>query len=70
MSQLRLPIAGMTCQGCAAAAARAIRSVPGVAEVRVTLTPGAADITIADAADAATAGRIADAVRKAGFTPG
>lgn len=67
MRTLSIPIAGMTCDGCKAAAAKALAAVPGVKEVRVSLDPGRAEI-LADerASDAA----LAAAVERAGFSVG
>ena len=45
MRTVSLPIAGMTCNGCAAAATKAIAAVPGVKRVLVSLAAGKADIT-------------------------
>ena len=35
----------MTCGGCVASVTRVLKAVPGVADVAVTLTPGAAKVT-------------------------
>ena len=58
----RLAIAGMTCAGCTNAVTRVLSRVPGVADVRVSLQPGRAEV----AGDAAPADLLA-AIRKAGF---
>jgi copper chaperone CopZ len=67
MRTITLPISGMTCGGCAAAATKALQSVPGVQRVQVSLADKAAIITADErASDAA----LDAAITKAGFTPG
>jgi Cu+-exporting ATPase len=65
MSQVELPISGMTCANCARAVERAVKKLPGVASVNVNLaseraaveyTPGAVSIA-----------HIVAAIRKAGY---
>jgi copper chaperone CopZ len=65
MRTLSLPIAGMTCDGCAAAATKAIAAVPGVKAVRVSLAAARAEIS-ADERASETA--LVAAVERAGFT--
>ena len=67
MRTLTLPISGMTCVGCVAAATKALQSVPGVQRVQVSLSDQAALIT---ADDRATDDALDAAIRKAGFKPG
>lgn len=58
-------IDGMSCQHCVAAIEKGLKSMPGVAEVRVSLTPG----------QAAVSGRSLDVdamketIRDLGYTP-
>lgn len=67
MRTFSLPISGMTCGGCAAAATKALQAVPGVQRVQVSLADKAALITADErASDAA----LDAAIAKAGFTPG
>jgi copper ion binding protein len=60
-----LVITGMTCGHCVMATKKALASVPGVADVAVTLDPPRAVVTF----DPAKAGadRLAAAVREAGY---
>jgi Cu+-exporting ATPase len=39
-----LEINGMSCNNCVGRVARALRAVPGVADARVTLQPGRAEV--------------------------
>ncbi len=48
MRTFTLPISGMTCQGCVAAATKALSAVPGVQRVDVRLTEQDAVITADD----------------------
>lgn len=67
MRTISLPISGMTCGGCVAAATKALQSVPGVQRVQVSLEERAALIT----ADERVTDVLLDAaIIKAGFTPG
>lgn len=45
MKTTTIAVAGMTCGGCVASVTRALKAVPGVHEVQVTLTPGAAKVS-------------------------
>ncbi|MBL9125776.1 MAG: heavy metal translocating P-type ATPase [Planctomycetaceae bacterium] len=42
MTELRLPISGMTCQHCVATVTQALQATPGVESARVSLAPGEA----------------------------
>jgi len=67
MRTFSLPISGMTCGGCVAAATKALQSVAGVQRVQVSLEERAALITADDrTSDAA----LDAALIKAGFKPG
>jgi copper chaperone CopZ len=67
MRTLTLPIFGMTCGGCVAAATKTLQGVPGVHRVQVSLADHTALIT----ADEHVRDDVIDAaIRKAGFTPG
>jgi len=59
---IELEIQGMTCEHCVKRATRALRSVAGVAEVEVTLEPGAARINGAN-----DSGELIKAVEAAGY---
>ena len=65
---LVIPIEGMTCASCVARIEKAIRSVPGIADVSVNLATERADVSFdperAEVAD------IAAAIVGAGYTPG
>jgi len=58
----RLAVSGMTCSGCVNAVTRVLSRVPGVADVRVALDTGRAEVAGTAPADALIA-----AVRKAGY---
>jgi len=45
METITMNVKGMTCGGCVASVTRVLKSVPGVADVAVTLQPGAAKVT-------------------------
>jgi copper chaperone len=45
MENISLNVQGMTCGGCVASVTRALKAVPGVTEVAVTLQPGVANVT-------------------------
>lgn len=45
MKTATIAIAGMTCGGCVAGVTRALKAVPGVNDVQVTLKPGEAQVT-------------------------
>jgi copper chaperone len=44
MEKVTLKVQGMTCGGCVASVTRVLKAIPGVNEVAVTLTPGAAEV--------------------------
>ena len=67
MRTFSFPISGMTCGGCVASASKALRSVPGVQRVQVSLEERAALIT---ADERVTDAMLDAAITKAGFTPG
>ncbi len=58
-----LAISGMHCNGCVERLTRALRAVPGVESVRVTLDPPRAEVVSADSLDM---GALRNAVRAAG----
>lgn len=67
MRTITLPISGMTCGGCVAAATKALQAVPGVHRVQVSFADRAALIT---ADERVSDDALAAAISKAGFTPG
>jgi copper chaperone len=44
MENVTFKIGGMTCGGCVASVERVLKAVPGVAAVKVQLTPGLAEV--------------------------
>ncbi len=65
METITLNVDGMTCGGCVASVTRLLQAVPGVADVAVTLKPGAATISFDPArTDAAKLGA---AIEGAGY---
>ena len=44
MDNTKFNVQGMSCQGCVASVTRVLKAVPGVANVNVTLQPGAASV--------------------------
>jgi P-type Cu+ transporter len=65
---VRMSIEGMTCASCVGRVERAIRAVPGVADVSVNLATERAEVRF-DSGNA-NPGAVAEAVSKAGYTPG
>jgi len=65
METITMSVKGMSCGGCVASVTRVLKAVPGVAEVNVTLNPGAAKVTFDPARTAAPALR--SAVEDAGY---
>lgn len=65
MKTTTIAVTGMTCGGCVASVTRALKSVPGVQEVDVTLKPGAAKVSF-DESNTNEAGLKA-AIEDAGF---
>ena len=45
METITINVKGMTCGGCVASVTRVLKALPGVADVAVTLQPGAAKVT-------------------------
>ena len=45
MQTITLKIEGMTCGGCVASVTRVLKAVPGVADVKVQLAPGTAEVS-------------------------
>ena len=65
-ASLTLDLPSMGCVACVDAVSRAVRSVDGVVDAKVTV--GAATVSV-NAANDAMAAAISDAVRRAGFPP-
>ncbi|MBK9114614.1 MAG: heavy-metal-associated domain-containing protein [Betaproteobacteria bacterium] len=65
METITMNVKGMTCGGCVASVTRVLKAVPGVADVAVTLQPGAATVTYDPAQTAAPALRTA--IEDAGY---
>ena len=65
MDTITMNVKGMTCGGCVASVTRVLKSVPGVSDVAVTLTPGTAKVTFDSARTSAPALR--NAVEDAGY---
>eukprot|EP00873_Tetraselmis_striata_P031019 jgi/Tetstr1/451283/TSEL_038319.t1 len=66
MKSLDFSIEGMTCASCVSRVEKAIRAVPGVASASVNLATERARIDLSGPTDVR---QIAEAVRKAGYTP-
>lgn len=65
METIAFNVQGMTCGGCVASVTRVLKAVSGVADVAVTLQPGAAKVTFDAARTSPDALRTA--VQDAGF---
>ena len=65
METITMNVQGMTCGGCVASVTRVLKGVPGVADVAVTLLPGAAKVTFDPAQTGVPAFKAA--VEDAGF---
>jgi copper chaperone len=65
METITMNVQGMTCGGCVASVTRVLKAVPGVAEVVVTLQPGAAKVTFDPARTGAPA--LKGAIEDAGY---
>lgn len=65
MTDLTLPITGMTCGGCVRSVTAVLQALPGVDSVHVTLQPGQAQVRF-DEAQVSPA-QLAAAVEDAGF---
>jgi copper chaperone CopZ len=59
---LRLKVSGMTCEHCVAAVGKAVRSVPGAADVAVDLARG--EVTVTGSPDERA---IRDAIAQEGY---
>ncbi len=66
--RVRLPVEGMTCQGCVGRVTAGLESVAGVFDVRVDLASGIADVEFS--AESAIAEELRQAVRDAGYQVG
>jgi copper chaperone len=44
MQTITLKVEGMSCGGCVASVTRVLKAVPGVADVKVQLSPGIAEV--------------------------
>ena len=64
MTEVQLPVTGMTCGGCAASVERALTRVEGVTEVRVELSENRAYISTDGSVDRAALGA---AIVRAGY---
>ena len=65
METITMNVNGMTCGGCVASVTRVLKAVPGVADVAVTLHPGAAKVVFDAARTSAPALRAA--IEDAGY---
>lgn len=65
METITMNVKGMSCGGCVASVTRVLKAVPGVSDVAVTLSPGAAKVTFDPARTAEPALR--SAVEDAGY---
>ena len=65
METITMSVKGMTCGGCVASVTRVLKSVPGVSDVAVSLSPGTAKVTFDPAKTAAPA--LKSAVEDAGY---
>ena len=65
MTDLTLPITGMTCGGCVRSVTAVLQALPGVESVSVTLEPGQAQVRF-DAVQV-TPAQIQAAIEDAGF---
>jgi Cu+-exporting ATPase len=66
LKTLDLPVLGMTCASCVGRVEKAIRAVPGVAEARVNLAAGRAQVALTPEGSAPA---VVEAVRAAGYSP-
>jgi copper chaperone CopZ len=64
MSIQKLKIEGMTCNGCVGGVTRALKAVPGVTDVRVSLAEGNAEVEAAAPIDPTL---LTGAVEKKGY---
>ena len=63
-----MDVQGMTCNGCMASVTRVLKSVPGVADAQVTLTPPKATVTYDPAKT--DVGALRNAIEDAGYDVG
>lgn len=68
MKTATIQVQGMTCGGCVSAVTRALKTVPGVQDVEVTLKPGRAQVTFDEGQTDEAA--ITAAVQDAGYDAG
>lgn len=68
MTDITIPVGGMTCGGCVASVRRVLSAVPGVAEAQVSLDPAQAWVRYDPAA--ATPQALRAAIEAAGYTAG
>jgi copper chaperone len=68
MEAVTLKIGGMTCGGCVASVERVLKAIPGVAEAKVQLSPGLAEVNFDPARTGVPALRTA--IEAAGFDVG
>jgi copper chaperone len=65
METATIGVHGMSCQGCVASVTRVLKSVPGVADVSVTLKPSVA--TVSYDADRTSLTALKSAIEDAGY---
>lgn len=65
MKTTQLNVTGMTCGGCAASVGSALRSLPGVAAVNVSLAEGRVDVQFDE--NRVEPDQMRDAVQSAGY---
>jgi copper chaperone len=65
MQTITLKVEGMSCGGCVASVTRVLKAVPGVAEVKVQLVPGTAEVNYDPARTGAPA--LKAAIEDAGY---
>ncbi len=65
METISINVQAMSCGGCVASVTRALKAVPGVDDVAVTLSPGVASVTFDPARTGAAALRTA--IEDAGY---
>ena len=65
MQTITLKVEGMSCGGCVASVTRVLKAVPGVADVKVQLSPGTAEVSYDPARTGAPAFKVA--IEDAGY---
>jgi copper chaperone len=65
METITMNVQGMTCGGCVASVTRVLKAEPGVAEVAVTLQPGAAKVSFDPART--NVAKLREAIEGAGY---